>query len=218
MPNLYGNVVSNVCAGLVGGPGLVPGANYGRDYAVFETVSVEQLRPLISSPWYSAAQSFISFFVLFSCISQATRNTGKSIAYKNIANPTAMLLASCMMLDHLKWAFPDTKIHKQSCGFICDVMLWLGSSVNLKNSFQCLQASRSCKFHPECSPHYHEWNQGKFFTTDRSSPSTVSPGAISLVEYCWDIRSEAQVAGPVCFLEGITLHWHKAALCPFIVP
>ncbi len=34
MPNLYGNVVSNVCAGLVGGPGLVPGANYGRDYAV----------------------------------------------------------------------------------------------------------------------------------------------------------------------------------------
>lgn len=40
MPNLYGNVVSNVCAGLVGGPGLVPGANYGRDYAVFETVSV----------------------------------------------------------------------------------------------------------------------------------------------------------------------------------
>lgn len=43
MPNLYGNVVSNVCAGLVGGPGLVPGANYGRDYAVFETVSVCQL-------------------------------------------------------------------------------------------------------------------------------------------------------------------------------
>lgn len=38
MPNLYGNVVSNVCAGLVGGPGLVPGANYGTDYAVFETV------------------------------------------------------------------------------------------------------------------------------------------------------------------------------------
>ncbi|KAG2456134.1 IDH3G dehydrogenase, partial [Polypterus senegalus] len=69
MPNLYGNVVSNVCAGLVGGPGLVPGANYGRDYAVFET---------------------------------ATRNTGKSIAGKNIANPTAMLLASCMMLDHLR--------------------------------------------------------------------------------------------------------------------
>ncbi|XP_066526955.1 isocitrate dehydrogenase [NAD] subunit gamma, mitochondrial [Hoplias malabaricus] len=69
MPNLYGNVVSNVCAGLVGGPGLVPGANYGQDYAVFET---------------------------------ATRNTGKSIAGRNIANPVAMLLASCLMLDHVK--------------------------------------------------------------------------------------------------------------------
>lgn len=42
MPNLYGNVVSNVCAGLVGGPGLVPGANYGRDYAVFETVGLKK--------------------------------------------------------------------------------------------------------------------------------------------------------------------------------
>ncbi|KAK4805553.1 hypothetical protein QYF61_022588 [Mycteria americana] len=40
MPNLYGNIVNNVCAGLVGGPGLVPGANYGHDYAVFETVGL----------------------------------------------------------------------------------------------------------------------------------------------------------------------------------
>ncbi|XP_062314193.1 isocitrate dehydrogenase [NAD] subunit gamma, mitochondrial-like isoform X2 [Osmerus eperlanus] len=69
MPNLYGNVVSNVCAGLVGGPGLVPGANYGENYAVFET---------------------------------GTRNTGKSIAKRNLANPTAMLLASCLLLDHLR--------------------------------------------------------------------------------------------------------------------
>ncbi|CAL8326236.1 unnamed protein product [Merluccius merluccius] len=69
MPNLYGNVVSNVCTGLVGGPGLVPGANYGDDYALFET---------------------------------GTRNTGKSIANRNSANPTAMLLASCLLLDHLK--------------------------------------------------------------------------------------------------------------------
>lgn len=39
MPNLYGNIVNNVCAGLVGGPGLVAGANYGHVYAVFDTVS-----------------------------------------------------------------------------------------------------------------------------------------------------------------------------------
>lgn len=36
MPNLYGNIVSNVCAGLVGGAGLVAGSNYGDRYAVFE--------------------------------------------------------------------------------------------------------------------------------------------------------------------------------------
>ncbi|XP_030224110.1 isocitrate dehydrogenase [NAD] subunit gamma, mitochondrial isoform X3 [Gadus morhua] len=69
MPNLYGNVVSNVCAGLVGGPGLVPGANHGEHYALFEA---------------------------------GTRNTGRSIANRNSANPTAMLLASCLLLDHLK--------------------------------------------------------------------------------------------------------------------
>ncbi|XP_070559031.1 isocitrate dehydrogenase [NAD] subunit gamma, mitochondrial-like isoform X1 [Ptychodera flava] len=69
MPNLYGNIVSNIGAGLVGGPGVVPGENIGKDFAVFEA---------------------------------ATRNTGKSIAGKNIANPTAMLLASTLMLDHLQ--------------------------------------------------------------------------------------------------------------------
>uniref|UniRef100_A0A8B9FQA6 Isocitrate dehydrogenase (NAD(+)) 3 non-catalytic subunit gamma n=1 Tax=Amazona collaria TaxID=241587 RepID=A0A8B9FQA6_9PSIT len=69
MPNLYGNIVNNVCAGLVGGPGLVPGANYGHDYAVFETVG---------------------------------HGGRKSIANRNIANPTAALLAACMMLDHLR--------------------------------------------------------------------------------------------------------------------
>uniref|UniRef100_A0ABM0GXH0 Isocitrate dehydrogenase [NAD] subunit, mitochondrial n=1 Tax=Saccoglossus kowalevskii TaxID=10224 RepID=A0ABM0GXH0_SACKO len=68
MPNLYGNILSNIGAGLVGGPGVVPGCNIGSDYAVFES---------------------------------GTRNTGASIAGKNIANPTAMLLASTLMLEHL---------------------------------------------------------------------------------------------------------------------
>lgn len=34
--NLYGNILSNVGAAIVGGPGIVPGANFGRQYAVFE--------------------------------------------------------------------------------------------------------------------------------------------------------------------------------------
>ncbi|KAK0730999.1 mitochondrial isocitrate dehydrogenase [NAD] subunit 1-like protein [Lasiosphaeris hirsuta] len=36
MPNLYGGILSNIAAALVGGPGVVPGCNMGRDVAVFE--------------------------------------------------------------------------------------------------------------------------------------------------------------------------------------
>ena len=38
LPNLYGDIVSDLCAGLVGGLGVVPGANLGTDAAVFEAV------------------------------------------------------------------------------------------------------------------------------------------------------------------------------------
>jgi isocitrate dehydrogenase (NAD+) len=38
MPNLYGDIVSDLCAGLVGGLGVVPGANLGTEAAVFEAV------------------------------------------------------------------------------------------------------------------------------------------------------------------------------------
>lgn len=36
LPNLYGDIVSDLCAGLVGGLGLAPGANIGKDCAIFE--------------------------------------------------------------------------------------------------------------------------------------------------------------------------------------
>ncbi len=38
MENLYGDVISDLCAGLVGGLGVVPGANIGDDCAIFESV------------------------------------------------------------------------------------------------------------------------------------------------------------------------------------
>jgi len=38
MPNLYGDIVSDLCAGLVGGPGLAPSANIGHGRAIFEAV------------------------------------------------------------------------------------------------------------------------------------------------------------------------------------
>jgi isocitrate dehydrogenase (NAD+) len=38
LENLYGDIVSDLCAGLVGGLGLVPGANFGHECAIFEAV------------------------------------------------------------------------------------------------------------------------------------------------------------------------------------
>jgi len=38
LPNLYGDIISDLCAGLIGGLGVAPGANIGKDAAVFEAV------------------------------------------------------------------------------------------------------------------------------------------------------------------------------------
>jgi Isocitrate/isopropylmalate dehydrogenase len=65
--NLFGDILSDLVAGLVGGLGLVPGANIGADVAIFEAV----------------------------------HGTAPDIAGKGIANPTALLMASAMMLDHV---------------------------------------------------------------------------------------------------------------------
>jgi isocitrate dehydrogenase (NAD+) len=67
LPNLYGDIVSDLAAGLVGGLGLAPGANIGETRAVFEAV----------------------------------HGSAPDIAGRGIANPTALMLSSVMMLDHL---------------------------------------------------------------------------------------------------------------------
>jgi len=67
MENLYGDIVSDLAAGLVGGLGVVPGANLGNKHALFETV----------------------------------HGSAPDIKGKNIANPTAMIQAAVMMLDHI---------------------------------------------------------------------------------------------------------------------
>lgn len=67
LENLYGDIVSDLAAGLVGGLGVVPGANLGDTHALFETV----------------------------------HGSAPDIKGRNIANPTAMILAAVMMLDHL---------------------------------------------------------------------------------------------------------------------
>lgn len=69
--NLFGDIVSDLCAGLVGGLGMAPGANIGKDAAIFEAV----------------------------------HGSAPDIAGKNLANPSSLLLAAALMLDHL--SMPD---------------------------------------------------------------------------------------------------------------
>lgn len=38
MPNLYGDILSDLCAGLIGGLGLTPSGNIGEDASIFEAV------------------------------------------------------------------------------------------------------------------------------------------------------------------------------------
>jgi len=65
--NMFGDILSDLTAGLVGGLGLIPGANIGKDAALFEAV----------------------------------HGSAPDIAGKNIANPTAVIMAGVMLLHHL---------------------------------------------------------------------------------------------------------------------
>jgi hypothetical protein len=56
MPNLYGNIVDNLAAGLVGGAGVVPGESFSEDVAVFEPVCTIII---INASIDSACESFI---------------------------------------------------------------------------------------------------------------------------------------------------------------
>ncbi|MGH7551973.1 MAG: isocitrate/isopropylmalate dehydrogenase family protein [Longimicrobiales bacterium] len=67
MENMFGDILSDEMAGLVGGLGMAPGANIGKDAAIFE-------------PVHGSAPDLVG---------------------KGTANPTAMILAGCMMLDHI---------------------------------------------------------------------------------------------------------------------
>ncbi|MBX3620561.1 MAG: NAD-dependent isocitrate dehydrogenase [Rhizobacter sp.] len=76
--NLFGDILSDLVAGLVGGLGMAPGANIGADAAIFEAV----------------------------------HGSAPDIAGKGIANPTALMLAAAMMLDHVKLHDAATRVRR----------------------------------------------------------------------------------------------------------
>jgi isocitrate dehydrogenase (NAD+) len=76
--NMFGDILSDLVSGLVGGLGLAPGSNIGRDAAIFEAV----------------------------------HGTAPDIAGKGIANPGALVLAACLMLDHIGDRFRADRIRR----------------------------------------------------------------------------------------------------------
>jgi isocitrate dehydrogenase (NAD+) len=75
--NMFGDILSDLMAGLVGGLGLTPGGNIGKDAAIFEAV----------------------------------HGSAPDIVGRGIANPSALLLAGVMMLEHLEMNQEAARIH-----------------------------------------------------------------------------------------------------------
>lgn len=78
LPNLYGDVMSDLAAGLVGGLGVVPSGNIGDEGAIFEAV----------------------------------HGTAPDIAGKGVANPTALLMSSILMLNYMGEAFTADRVEQ----------------------------------------------------------------------------------------------------------
>lgn len=110
MPNLYGNIIDNLAAGLVGGAGVVPGESYSAEYAVFEMVSevtssLSPLRallltsgPLIASPlppsassqcYYPDLSSLMPAPDLSFCITSAPSDSGLPLSPQGARHPFA---------------------------------------------------------------------------------------------------------------------------------
>ncbi len=76
MENMFGDILSDLMAGLIGGLGMAPAGNIGENEAMFEAV----------------------------------HGSAPDIAGQGIANPTAFILAACMMLEHLDMSEPAATI------------------------------------------------------------------------------------------------------------
>src|SRR5699024_9419011 len=84
--NLFGDILSDLCAGLIGGLGLAPGANIGADCAMFEAV----------------------------------HGSAPDIAGKGIANPTSVILAAALMLEHIGESAKADRIRRAIRAAIAD--------------------------------------------------------------------------------------------------
>ena len=84
LPNLYGDIISDLCAGLVGGLGLAPGANLGWEYNMFE--------PVHGSAPDIAGQGVADPLAMILTAALMLRHLGKSDAADGVENAVAAVL------------------------------------------------------------------------------------------------------------------------------
>ena len=85
LPNLYGDIVSDLAAGLIGGLGLAPGANLGKEYAVFEPTHG-------SAPKYKGLNKVNPLAMILSGI-MMLRHLGEDTAAERLETAVASVIA-----------------------------------------------------------------------------------------------------------------------------
>jgi isocitrate dehydrogenase (NAD+) len=85
LPNLYGDIISDLCAGLVGGLGVAPGANIGNAYAVFEATHG-------SAPKYTGMNKVNPAALILSGVLML-RHIGESEAAKRLEEAVAKVIS-----------------------------------------------------------------------------------------------------------------------------
>lgn len=91
LPNLYGNIVSNVGAGLIGTPGTVAGANIGRKYAVFEPGCRHVAKDIQGSNIANPTAMILSAVLLLKHLNlDSTAELIESAVYKTIAQKACL--------------------------------------------------------------------------------------------------------------------------------
>jgi isocitrate dehydrogenase (NAD+) len=92
LPNLYGDIISDLCAGLVGGLGVAPGGNFGGDIALFEAVHG-------SAPKYKGMNKVNPIALILSS-KMMLEHIGESAAAERLESAVAAVIAEGKTLTY----------------------------------------------------------------------------------------------------------------------
>jgi len=139
MPNLYGDIMSDMCAGLIGGLGLTPSGNQGSDGAIFEAVRTFNGGGGGNNVYGSSVSPARHRGNRFRFAPQV-HGTAPDIAGQDKANPTALLLSGVMMLRYMKLHEHANRVEKAVLQTIAERKVLTG---DLGGSSKCSEFARA---------------------------------------------------------------------------